>query len=612
MIVKSSTCVNLESSSEKHQNERTPSPPPRKKSLSPPNAPLKSTSSKSTYHTSSSSLKLSPQIISPHNPYVSIVDNWPPGPSKHLPPPRFSLTPPGFEHLQPPPPLFVNMNNKTPQLENHQNLPSNLGNQDFPNPPNNILDFIHPNDMPHLHNMFFNVVAPLAEYVSAGKACQQALWMKQELVNYDIKLNDIPVLFNNKGFIDLSKYPVLYSRTKHIEICHHVLRDNVQKGNIFVEKDNILILQSKWCICSPNNTAYSMNSIRCTAIQQTHTTWCMTWSSTKELLTPFENPKQVLRSRRKLFDTPSLMESNSPEFDQLTEIEWHIEKEEGQFLKELRDNTFNSLEHEDANENIKKVLEIVDLFRITKVTQDQSMLRAFPVSLTGAASSWLRNQPSGLITTWVVLKTKFLNKYCPPAHTAQKMEEINNFQQEPDESLFRAWERFKEFLMKAAGPGFYQRNNGNSLYPPRRDIMEESLFKFMVESAKRHEDNLTIIKEIQASTDAAIQNQRASFKTLELQIRQMSKVLQERGFGCLPSSTEANSKDQVKSISTATADLFDIQRMETSPYVVSVPQHIYIFPKTVPFPRRLHNYCCDDSKEAHEVKILDAIDHNLP
>ncbi|GKB96508.1 retrovirus-related pol polyprotein from transposon TNT 1-94 [Tanacetum coccineum] len=76
------------------------------------------------------------------------------------------------------------------------------------------------------------------------------------------------------------------------------------------------------------------------------------------------------------------------------------------------------------------------------------MLRAFPVSLTGAASRWLRNQSSGSITTWEVLKTKFLNKCCPPARTAKKMEEINNLQQEPDESLFRAWERFKELLMK--------------------------------------------------------------------------------------------------------------------------------------------------------------------
>ncbi|GJV98837.1 hypothetical protein Tco_1554089 [Tanacetum coccineum] len=55
MSVKSFTYVNLESSSEEHQNERTPSPLPRTKSFSPPNAPSKSTSSRSTYHTSSSS-----------------------------------------------------------------------------------------------------------------------------------------------------------------------------------------------------------------------------------------------------------------------------------------------------------------------------------------------------------------------------------------------------------------------------------------------------------------------------------------------------------------------------------------------------------------------------
>nr|GEU42322.1 hypothetical protein [Tanacetum cinerariifolium] len=164
----------------------------------------------------------------------------------------------------------------------------------------------------------------------------------------------------------------------------------------------------------------------------------------------------------------------------------------------------------------------------------------------------------------------------------------------------------------AAGPGFYKRNNGNSSYPPRRETMEESPSKFMVESANRHEENSTIIKEIQASTDAAIRNQGESIKTLELQIGQMSKVLQERGFGCLPSFTETNLKDQVKSISTATADLSDIRRMETNPYAVSVPQHIYTFSEIVPFPRRLYNYYCDDPMKAHEVKILDAIDHNLP
>ncbi|GJT84538.1 retrovirus-related pol polyprotein from transposon TNT 1-94 [Tanacetum coccineum] len=60
-----------------------------------------------------------------------------------------------------------------------------------------------------------------AEYVSAEKACA----------------------------IDLSKIPVQHSRTKHIDIRHHFLRDNVQKGNICIEKvsseDNIADIFTK-------------------------------------------------------------------------------------------------------------------------------------------------------------------------------------------------------------------------------------------------------------------------------------------------------------------------------------------------------------------------------
>ncbi|GJT79131.1 hypothetical protein Tco_1045856 [Tanacetum coccineum] len=170
----------IESSSEELQNEKTPSPPPRKKSLSPPHAPSKSTSIRSTHYTSSSSpsesstpthvapspklrlvipMKQEPQelpqqTLSPNDLYVSTVNNWPLGPSNLSPPPRASQPPPGFEQHLPPQPLFVNINNNAPQLENTQNLPPNLRNQDFPNPPNNFLDFVHPNDMPYLHNMF--------------------------------------------------------------------------------------------------------------------------------------------------------------------------------------------------------------------------------------------------------------------------------------------------------------------------------------------------------------------------------------------------------------------------------------------------------------------------
>ncbi|GKB67923.1 retrovirus-related pol polyprotein from transposon TNT 1-94 [Tanacetum coccineum] len=88
-----------------------------------------------------------------------------------------------------------------------------------------------------------------AEYVSAEKVCQQAIWMKQALIDYDVRLDDVPIMYDNKGAIDLSKNPVQHSRTKHIEIRHHFLRDNVQKGHISIEKvssvDNIADILTK-------------------------------------------------------------------------------------------------------------------------------------------------------------------------------------------------------------------------------------------------------------------------------------------------------------------------------------------------------------------------------
>ncbi|GKA48385.1 hypothetical protein Tco_0741343 [Tanacetum coccineum] len=168
----------------------------------------------------------------------------------------------------------------------------------------------------------------------------------------------------------------------------------------------------------------------------------MTRSSTKELFTPFKDPEREFRSSRKLFNPLRRSNINNggnhgriheqnpsygsgiarPKIDDKDHFEL-----KGQFLKELRDNTFSGSDNEDANEHIEKFLEIVDLFHIPNITQDQVMLRVFSMSLTGAVSRWQRTQPSGSIKTWEDLKVKFLSKYCPPAQAAKKMEEINNF-----------------------------------------------------------------------------------------------------------------------------------------------------------------------------------------
>ncbi|GJR57440.1 hypothetical protein Tco_1499602 [Tanacetum coccineum] len=112
------------------------------------------------------------------------------------------------------------------------------------------------------------------------------------------------------------------------------------------------------------------------------------------------------------------------------------------------------------------------------------------------------------------------------------MKEINNFQQEPDEALYQAWEHFKELLMKC--PQHY-----------------------------------------------------------------LTEMQEERGFGSLPSSTETNPRDQVKSISTnIEADSNSIRRIGSNQYAVSTGQKSTLLYKlrqtTVPFPSRLDNHYCEE------------------
>ncbi|GKB59135.1 DNA-directed DNA polymerase [Tanacetum coccineum] len=106
--------------------------------------------------------------------------------------------------------------------------------------------------------------------------------------------------------------------------------------------------------------------------------------------------------------------------------------------------------------------------------------------------------------------------------------------------------------------------------------MEESLSKFMNKSAKRHEENSNMIKEIRASIDAAIRNQGALIKTLEIQIGQMSKVLQERGFGSLPSSTETNPRDHVKPILTAFETKTTLIRHRTVKHPKGIAENVLV------------------------------------
>ena len=73
-----------------------------------------------------------------------------------------------------------------------------------------------------------------AEYIAAAACCAQLLWLKQQLEDFQIKLPVMEIKCDNTSAINVSKNPVHHSRTKHIDVRHHFLRDHVEKGNVML------------------------------------------------------------------------------------------------------------------------------------------------------------------------------------------------------------------------------------------------------------------------------------------------------------------------------------------------------------------------------------------
>ncbi|GJX83048.1 copia protein [Tanacetum coccineum] len=79
-----------------------------------------------------------------------------------------------------------------------------------------------------------------AEYVSLSACCAQVIWMRTQLLDYGYKYNKIPMYCNSKSAIAILCNPVQHSRTKHINIWYHFIKEHVEKGTVelyFVETE---------------------------------------------------------------------------------------------------------------------------------------------------------------------------------------------------------------------------------------------------------------------------------------------------------------------------------------------------------------------------------------
>ncbi|WVZ89593.1 hypothetical protein U9M48_035973 [Paspalum notatum var. saurae] len=70
-----------------------------------------------------------------------------------------------------------------------------------------------------------------AEYIAAASS-SQLLWMKATLSDFGLRFGKIPLLVDSTSAISVAKNPILHSRTKHIDVTFHFLRDHYEKGDI--------------------------------------------------------------------------------------------------------------------------------------------------------------------------------------------------------------------------------------------------------------------------------------------------------------------------------------------------------------------------------------------
>ncbi|GJV82654.1 hypothetical protein Tco_1522552 [Tanacetum coccineum] len=70
------------------------------------------------------------------------------------------------------------------------------------------------------------------EYVSLSACCAQVIWMRTQLLDYGFHYNKILIYYDSKSAIAISCNTVQHSRTKHINIRYHFIKEHVEKGTI--------------------------------------------------------------------------------------------------------------------------------------------------------------------------------------------------------------------------------------------------------------------------------------------------------------------------------------------------------------------------------------------
>nr|GEZ17540.1 hypothetical protein [Tanacetum cinerariifolium] len=159
------------------------------------------------------------------------------------------------------------------------------------------------------------------------------------------------------------------------------------------------------------------------------------------LFPPLDNPELTIRRRSRV--GPTLLN----DFEMATEGNGDPPVPELRTMKELCQPSLNGrggpiapIAIQETNFGLKNDM-IQQSIKVNGVTDDALRLYLFPHSLTQHATAWFDRLPRNSINTFEQMAKMFHGKYFSPSMVTKLINEITNFRQRPDESLFEAWER---------------------------------------------------------------------------------------------------------------------------------------------------------------------------
>uniref|UniRef100_A0A2N9FZ71 Retrotransposon gag domain-containing protein n=1 Tax=Fagus sylvatica TaxID=28930 RepID=A0A2N9FZ71_FAGSY len=147
-------------------------------------------------------------------------------------------------------------------------------------------------------------------------------------------------------------------------------------------------------------------------------------------------------NRKTMYDLLHPTQSSIPSCIMFPPNAPHVELKQG-LLAILPD--FRGLENENPYVHIRAFEEVINSFYAQHVVET-AKLRFFPFSLKDRARGWLYTLKPRSIGNWGEMGHEFYKKYFPPHKVQQVKRKISSFIQGENESLFQAWERYKDLF----------------------------------------------------------------------------------------------------------------------------------------------------------------------